>query len=436
MWPFGRNEKKEPRVVALRGNAERGALVALAVRPTFALPEPGEDTKGPPSEMCLLVPGMNRTQKGDFLFDELAAANVMAFWAENKVDLTFDYEHQALAEPPMEAPCACYRWVPEFREGALWATSMQWTDKATGYITAKEYRYWSPALLFDAETSRVNAILNCALTNLPATKGIAPLVAASVVALDAAASESTKETAMDPKDKEIADLKAQLSALTANHATLSADHATLTAKLSAFEDSDKANCTVLGVSLTAPKADRFAATNALVTLRGSLFEATGKTDVPSALGTINAWKSEAGEVVALKAEMVTLKADHAKRADTEAAAEFDAVIESGIASGKLPKSEDHEIRKSLKTAVLRMGGDKPTKDGIAWLRADIAARSQFVTTVPTPGNDGGGTGVVALSATDKDLIKRHGLDPKAAEEAKRQIAEQQAAFAVGRSARV
>lgn len=407
--------KRKTRLVRLRESL-RGT-VALAARPTFELPGTADDAVAPPTEMLLLSPGVNRTQKGDFLFDELAASDVMAFWRENQVDLTFDYEHQALVEPPIEAPASCWKWVPEIRDGALWATAMKWTDKATSYISAKEYRYWSPALLFDEVSRRITAILNCALTNLPATKGIAPLVAASANAADPA--DTAKEKTMDPKDKEIADLRAELAAL-------KTDHATLTAKLSAFEDSDKATCTVLGVSLSAPRGDRFAATNALVTLRGSLFEATGQKDVPAALGTINAWKSEAGEVVTLKAKVVALETEHAARADVEAAADFDSAIEHGVTIGKLPKSADHDIRKSLQTAVLRMGGGKPSKDGVAWLRADIAARSQFVTVTETPGNNGG-TPVTGLTESEKANMTALGMNLDIAAKAKAHIEAQRVA---------
>lgn len=387
MWPFGRKRENE-RLVQLRDNV-RG-LAALAARPTIGLPE-SEDGE-PPKEMRLLASGLNRTQKGDFVFDEQSAADVMAFWRENGIDLEFDYEHQALVDPPIEAPASCW-WDPEIRDGELWATNMRWTDRAAARIRAKEYRYWSPALNFDRDTMRVTAVINCALTNLPATKDIAPLIAASATA---------KENTMDPKDKEIADLKAQLAAKTS-------ECEGLTAKLSIFEDSDRTTCTVLGLSATAPRAERFATTNALVTLRGSLLEATGQKDVPAALGTINAWKSEAAQVATLKAQQAQMAAEAATRADAEAAADMEKAFEEGVAAGKLPKSPDHEMRTTLRTMVLAVGGGKPSKDGVAMLRADIKARSQFVTVTPTPGDTGGSKG--ALSPERMQIATMFGRKP-------------------------
>ncbi len=381
------------------------SVVALAARPTFELPA-AQDSTAPPTEMRLLASGVNRTQKGDFLFDDQAASDVIAFWQENGVDLTFDYEHQALVDPPIQAPAACYRWVPEIRNGELWATSMCWTSKASNYITAKEYRYWSPALLFDDDTMRVKAILNCALTNLPATKDIAPLVAASVTA---------KENEMD-LEKLVAELRAQLAAKTG-------ECETLTARLSAMGDSkeeETAVCSAVGLRAGASRLERLGGVTALATLRRSLHEATAKGTDAEALGTINAWKSEAGQVAALKAE-------HAARAETEAAADMEAAFEEGVKTGKLPKSPDHPMRASLKTAVLNWGGGKPSKDGVAWLRADIAARSQFVTVAATAGNDGGAGGPVGLTESEKANMTALGMSLEIAAKAKAHIEAQRAA---------
>ena len=41
--------------------------------------------------------------------------------------------------------------LPEVRSGEFRATAMCWTDRASGYITSKEYRYWSAALLCETD---------------------------------------------------------------------------------------------------------------------------------------------------------------------------------------------------------------------------------------------------------------------------------------------
>lgn len=402
-WPFG-SRRNETRSVALRAGL-RG-LAALTVRPTFEIPNGAI-----PTEMRLLRAGVNATQKGDFLFDEQAAASVMDFWRENGVDLTFDYEHQALQDPPIEAPVSCWRWVPEVRNGELWATAMCWTDRASAYIGAKEYRYWSPALLFDEESMRVKAIVNCALTNLPATKNIAPLLAASVNAQETKTMEET-----------IKELRAQLAAKTS-------ECEGLTAKLSvlgAYKDEETETCSTVGLSAGSGRSERGVALRSLATLRRTVREITGKDNDADAIGAIGAWKTDAASVA-------TLKAEHAKREETEAAADLDAAFEQGVREGKLFKSPDHPQRVSLKAIALSLGGGKPTKDAVTMVRSHIATLSQVVTVTATAGNDGDGAGdPSALTEAEAAAILARGQSLEIAQKAKKHIHAQRAALSARR----
>jgi hypothetical protein len=64
------------------------------------------------------------------------------------------------------------------RAGELWATRVRWTPGAAAAVAAGEWKYVSPTFITD-EDARITELINCALTNLPATKRMAPLVAAS-----------------------------------------------------------------------------------------------------------------------------------------------------------------------------------------------------------------------------------------------------------------
>src|SRR5690606_12606563 len=59
----------------------------------------------------------------------------------------------------------------------LWATKIKWTPKALQALSDREFRYFSPALMLDSETRVVSQLINCALTNIPATLNQEPLVA-------------------------------------------------------------------------------------------------------------------------------------------------------------------------------------------------------------------------------------------------------------------
>jgi len=104
---------------------------------------------------------------------ESLGAMVQAFEARG-VDLVVDYEHQSLNGG--RAPAAGWIKELEARDDGLWAR-IEWTAQAQEYLRQKEYRYFSPVLKLDPETRKPLALLQVALTNVPAMKGVSPLVA-------------------------------------------------------------------------------------------------------------------------------------------------------------------------------------------------------------------------------------------------------------------
>jgi phage I-like protein len=132
----------------------------------------------PPSAFRVFAAGLNRSDKGDFLFDEQAAAAVMEAFRQKAIDISIDYDHQSTATPQVSAPAAGWCRL-ELRAGALWATSVRWTPRAQAALDAGEYRYFSPLFNFDEDTGRITKLINIALTNTPALHELRPLVAAS-----------------------------------------------------------------------------------------------------------------------------------------------------------------------------------------------------------------------------------------------------------------
>ncbi|MGQ9687284.1 MAG: phage protease [Desulfobaccales bacterium] len=104
---------------------------------------------------------------------ESLAELVQAFDARG-TDLVIDYEHQSLKGG--QAPAAGWIKDLEVREDGLWA-QVEWTGQAEEYIRRREYRYFSPVLRLDPETRRPRELMNVALTNTPAIRGLTPLVA-------------------------------------------------------------------------------------------------------------------------------------------------------------------------------------------------------------------------------------------------------------------
>lgn len=150
-------------------SANLSALVQVA------LSETGE----PPTEIRLFAMGENRTKKGSFYLDAAGGAQALEAFAASGLDaLPFDAGHGmlagAMAHP--ESHKALGWFVPEMRLDGLWASAIDWTPATHAALTAKEYRFFSPAISFEEKTRRIVGLTNVALTNLPATLGQKPLV--------------------------------------------------------------------------------------------------------------------------------------------------------------------------------------------------------------------------------------------------------------------
>jgi len=135
-----------------------------------------------PVEVRLFAAGWTSTTKGKFLFDEKSAESVIKDFSEHGNRLVFDYDHAMVSEVarPQDKTAAA-NFALEVREGPeLWAVDIKWTPAALAAIEAGEWLYFSPTFYFDKKTKRIEKILNVALTNLPATYGMTPLVADGV----------------------------------------------------------------------------------------------------------------------------------------------------------------------------------------------------------------------------------------------------------------
>ena len=106
--------------------------------------------------------------------------------ATRRTPFVIDYEHQTLLSEQNGQPAPAAGWFKtiEWREatveaagqpvgGGLFATDVEWTDKARAMIDSGEYRYLSPVFSFDPNTGDALQILHAALTNVPALDGMA-----------------------------------------------------------------------------------------------------------------------------------------------------------------------------------------------------------------------------------------------------------------------
>lgn len=79
-----------------------------------------------------------------------------------------DYDHQIDHATKNGQPGIAAGWITqlEARDDGIWGL-VEWTDKASAYLSSKEYRYLSPVINYTKE-GEVTTILRAALTNKPA----------------------------------------------------------------------------------------------------------------------------------------------------------------------------------------------------------------------------------------------------------------------------
>jgi phage I-like protein len=150
----------------------------LSFRQTLSITFTGDE---PPTEFCIFTAGEIETTKGVFTFDADSATSVMAEYAKHGIDLMIDYDHASLASvslDPAQAGKAAGWFNLEVRNGELWAVNVRWTPPAADALRRKEWRFMSPA--FGTLDGRITDLLNVAITNLPATRNLTPLMAASM----------------------------------------------------------------------------------------------------------------------------------------------------------------------------------------------------------------------------------------------------------------
>lgn len=352
-------------------------------QPVFEIPFSND---APPAEFRIFPQGEFDTRKGKFLFDDEAAASVMANYQDQGTEMHMDYEHRSLQPGSPESPAACW-FKPELRDGELWATDVRWTPRAEQYLKGKEYRYFSPA--FDAQkgSGRVMRLINVAVTNLPATKHLNPLVAAS-----------DKEPPVMVMDPERETCKTQLSAVLKilSDGDGDSDEA-LKSAMKALHETLSTQLGVVQTTATTQVAAR--EDSAAVLLREEVKSLTGKQDPADIRGTLMAWRQAHEQVTALGAQVAELRKSERLR-------EFDAALVEGKRDGKVPPAKEKEF------LALR-----DREDGLQTLRVVLSLASPVVSTTEVRAREaaadvdpeGAAIEQIALTAEEKEQAAAGGL---------------------------
>lgn len=123
---------------------------------------------------------------GAWRMDGDIAARLIAKCSARGTPRVADYEHATLRAKTtgQSAPAAGWWSTLEYEPGVgLFATGVQWTERAAAMIAAGEYRYASAVFPYDPATGAVLEILHFSLTNDPALDGLDPVCLAAASAL-------------------------------------------------------------------------------------------------------------------------------------------------------------------------------------------------------------------------------------------------------------
>lgn len=129
------------------------------------------NTDGNLPEWIMLVPAGREIKALDGRrFSNTQPQVVVDAFNEDPRDLPIDWEHATEERAPDGKPAPAAGWIDtmEVREGAIWGHIKEWTPRGAESLKTREYRYLSPAFLFQKATKVVRLLTSAALTNRPA----------------------------------------------------------------------------------------------------------------------------------------------------------------------------------------------------------------------------------------------------------------------------
>lgn len=131
----------------------------------------------PPKEIRLFSWGLNITEKGPVYLTKEGAKKIIDTYKKRKIPLVFDKEHMMLDPDASAEDKEAQGWsLLSIRDDGLWAENILWVEEAAKKISEGKWGFFSPAVWKTRLTNVLTRVLNIALTNLPATDGINPLL--------------------------------------------------------------------------------------------------------------------------------------------------------------------------------------------------------------------------------------------------------------------
>lgn len=130
-----------------------------------------------PTSYWLFRAGETSTEYGPIYWTERSAAACAEAASRRGTEFNFDYDHLSVKPAAVGNGRAAGWAAREITPAGFRVVGVTWTAPARAAILGREYRYLSPFALVDEKTREIVDVINCALTNLPATHGAQLLLA-------------------------------------------------------------------------------------------------------------------------------------------------------------------------------------------------------------------------------------------------------------------
>lgn len=371
----------------------------------------------PPASFRLFPLGKIETTKGVFVLTPEDAARCVERQQAYGNELSIDYGH-GVFEESAGAPQRAAGWIGglEVRPDGLWAVRVTWTEAAARMLKAREQRYHSPAFLTD-DDGHITEILNVALTLMPATHNLTPLVASR---RSGRSRTLTRKTSMEDKYVDASELlkladeikkmmdgedveKNALQALVDKILAMAEGGADLS-KLADEMLADEKVCKMLAEKMAeveqlgdgADDEEKKTVSRIVAAAR----EATGERDASKVVGALKALGESQAAVTTLTARVSELEAGQKASAESAKRARIEAAVKLAATPGPGCKIAPSEVQSLVKW------GMKDEEEMLAYL----SKKPGHVAGATTHGTSTAKNGQT-LSAAELDVCKRSGIDP-------------------------
>jgi len=125
---------------------------------------------GLPERIELLPAGERITGRDGRSWNNPSPDKVVQQVNDRGLDLVLDFEHASELRAPKGEPAPAAAWLNDLRveeDGRITAAVNTWTPAGEAAVRNKEYRYLSPAVLYDQKTMTIVGIASAGLTNKP-----------------------------------------------------------------------------------------------------------------------------------------------------------------------------------------------------------------------------------------------------------------------------